>query len=79
MEDCGFYTIGIGGGDEFRCCFKLWSHEDTTMTSEESPDNRAAQWRVWAKEAKRKEEEELMFLKQKSSEKDGIKCSTNVR
>ena len=49
------------------------------ITSEKSPDNRAAQLRVWAKEAERMEEEDLMFLKQKSSEKIGIKCSTYVR
>ena len=33
-----------------------------------SSDNNAVQLRVWDKEAKRKEEEEWMFLKQKSSE-----------
>ena len=38
------------------------------MAFEKSPDSRASQLWVWAKEAKKKEEE-LMFLKQKSSEK----------
>ena len=34
-----------------------------------SSDSKAVQLPVWAKEARRKDEEEWMFLKQKSSEK----------
>ena len=49
------------------------------MTYEKSPHKKDAELRVWAKEAKRKEEEQLMFLKQKSSERIGIKCSTYVQ
>ena len=49
------------------------------MKSEKNPYGMTVQLRAWAKEAKRKEEEEWMFLKQKSSVKVCIKCSTYVR
>ena len=71
IKICGFKTIGGGRRNNF--CFRVLRRghaekiddEDTTIWQLEdfvrSPDSKAVQLRVWAEEAKRKEEENGCF------------------